>query len=103
MKTSPSTHHHSSGRGLLAALLCAAVVSVGCGSALERSARTQLEEDGFHHISLTSLDRADNAFSFEARRDDQACQGEIEVQREMGQATATVTSRCHASETPTGE
>lgn len=73
-------------------LLC--VVALGCGGALERSARTELAEDGYHEITLTPLERADNAFSFEARRDDQPCQGEIEINQQMGQTVATVTSRC---------
>lgn len=56
--------------------------------------RQKLEQDGFREITLRALERANNAFAFTAQREEQRCEGEIEVRDEMGQTTATVTSRC---------
>ncbi len=78
----------------LALLVVIAFVIAACGASFERSAMSELEEDGYTNITVRPLKRADNAFSFDASRDGEPCRGEIEVRDQMGRTTATVTSQC---------
>ncbi len=77
-------------------LSLAASLLIACGATMERTARDELTERDYAEVTLTPLKRGNNAFSFKADRRDVPCRGEIEIQHELGQTLATVTSRCGA-------
>lgn len=75
-------------------LVIASFALAACGASLERTAIRELEEDGFSAITVEQSESDRNSFSFEGERDEQPCRGEIQLQKQMGQTTSTVTSRC---------
>ena len=79
---------------LLFLWVAATILWTSCAASLEQTARAELEERGFHELTLQRLQRSNNAFSFEGTSDGEPCRGEIELQQAMGQTLATVTSQC---------